>query len=97
MSAKNLFNHLELPVGYSRTWVWNLEPRRLPSQSGIPGCGEEGDLLPVAGVYKGLSISIPEAHLVIRQSVSGKTKYNINMLNESANLFKSPPCTIFYA
>jgi len=39
----------------------------------------------------------PAAHLVVGQSMSGKTQYIIKLLNDSANLFKTPPCTIFYA
>ena len=34
---------------------------------------------------------------MIGQSISSKTQCIIKLLNDSANLFKSPPYTLFYA
>ena len=57
-----------LQVGYSRTWVWTLEPRSLPSHLGAPGCGEEGVLLPVAGACEGFLIPLQFYHSFLKVS-----------------------------
>ena len=39
----------------------------------------------------------PAVHVLIGQSMSGKTEHVIKLLNNSASLFKSPPVALYYA